>query len=138
MQIRRFTPEHHKQIHGQHTDLAGRAILRDARYFPAVEHEKPDQPSPDLPFLLEKPIGVISLHFEPHASMQEHSADHPILFLVISGHGKLRLGGPTGETESISTGDAILWPANLDHMVWTEDEALQGITIEMLNEDDPD
>lgn len=135
MLIRRFTPELHRQIPGQNIGMFGRAILRDERHFP--DSERSNQPTNDLPLLVEKPLGIVSLYIEAGGHMQEHSADHPILFIVISGRGKLRLGGPEGETEAISAGDAILWPPHLDHMVWTEDEAIQGIAIEMLAEEVP-
>jgi len=56
--------------------------------------------------------------------------DFHLLFLVISGKGYVRIGGPHGEVQQISTGDAVLRPANLDHTVWTEDEELQAIVID--------
>jgi transposase len=30
----------------------------------------------------------------------------------------------------VSAGDAVLWPAKLDHMVWTEEEPLAAIVID--------
>jgi quercetin dioxygenase-like cupin family protein len=73
---------------------------------------------------------VVAMYLEPHGSMDEHSAQVPILFLVIGGSGFVRIGGPDGETRKVFAGDAILWPAGLDHIVWTEDEALQAIVID--------
>jgi len=49
---------------------------------------------------------------------------------VISGKGFVRIGGSNGEVRSISTGDAVLWPAKLEHTIWTEDEELQAIVID--------
>lgn len=31
---------------------------------------------------------------------------------------------------SVVADDAVLWPANLDHKVWTEDESLDAITVD--------
>jgi quercetin dioxygenase-like cupin family protein len=73
---------------------------------------------------------VVAMYFEPHASIDEHSAEVPILFLVIGRKGFVRIGGPNGEVQPISTGDAVLWPAKLKHTVWTEDEDLQAIVID--------
>jgi len=42
----------------------------------------------------------------------------------------VRTSGPTGETRNVSGGDDVLWPAGLDHMVWTEDEPLEAIVID--------
>ncbi|MDQ2904424.1 MAG: cupin domain-containing protein [Ktedonobacteraceae bacterium] len=74
------------------------------------------------------------MYFEPHASMEEHSADHPILFLAISGRGHVRIGGPVGETREIQANEAVLWPAHADHTVWTGDEALHAIVINIPQE----
>jgi uncharacterized protein YjlB len=43
----------------------------------------------------------------------------------------VRIGGPAGETQAIEAGDAILWPAGIDHTVWTEASPLQAIVINM-------
>lgn len=73
---------------------------------------------------------VAALYLEAGGSMDEHSAEVPILFLVMRGKGFVRVGGPGGETRSVAAGDAVLWPAHLDHMVWTESEALEAIIID--------
>src|SRR6266702_3534532 len=106
MQIRRFFSDLKTKIPGGHPGLYG------------------------LPILLNRPMSVVAMYLEPHGAMDEHSAEVPILFLVTSGRGFVRLGGPNGETQSVSAGDAVLWPARLDHMVWTEDEPLVAIVID--------
>jgi quercetin dioxygenase-like cupin family protein len=83
-----------------------------------------------LPILLNRPMIVVAMYFEPHSSMDEHSADVPILFIVTRGRGFVRIGGPSGETREVSAGDAVLWPAGLDHTVWTEDEPLEAIVVD--------
>ena len=82
-----------------------------------------------MPLLLDADMQVEAMYFDPHASIEEHAADHPVLFLVISGKGTVRIGGPTGETRAIEAGDAVLWPAHIDHTVWTDDEPLDAIVI---------
>jgi quercetin dioxygenase-like cupin family protein len=61
-----------------------------------------------LPLLLEAGFQVEVMYFDPQASMEEHAADHPILFLVIQGQGHVRIGGPDGETCEVQAGDAVL------------------------------
>jgi len=82
-----------------------------------------------LPILLNRPLLVVAMYLEPHGSMDEHAAAEPILFLIMHGKGLVRIGGPTGEARRVTAGDAVLWPARLDHKVWTEDEPLEAILI---------
>jgi quercetin dioxygenase-like cupin family protein len=63
------------------------------------------------PILLKRDMLVVTMYLEPHGSMDEHSAQVPILFLVIGGSGFVRIGGPDGETRKVFAGDAVLWPA---------------------------
>jgi quercetin dioxygenase-like cupin family protein len=72
------------------------------------------------------------MYFEPHAHLDEHSAPHPILFLAMEGSGTVRLGGPQGEARLVTAGDAVLWPADIDHTVWTEDQELSAIVINLF------
>jgi quercetin dioxygenase-like cupin family protein len=82
-----------------------------------------------LPLLLNVPMQVEAMYFDPHATLDEHSAPNHIILVVIAGSGFVRLGGPNGETQPIRAGDAILWPAGLDHTVWTEDQSMQAIVV---------
>jgi len=44
------------------------------------------------PVLVDRPTGVVALHFGQNAEIDEHTADEPILFLVVSGNGFVRIG----------------------------------------------
>jgi mannose-6-phosphate isomerase-like protein (cupin superfamily) len=69
--------------------------------------------------------------FDSHLFYREECAcDVCFLFLVIGGKGFVRIGGPNSEVQPISAGDAVLWPARVDHTVWTEDDELQAIVID--------
>ena len=129
MQIRRFSSDLKRKIPGNHPGLYGVMIQLNQAQVPPEKQEELARRFNGLPFLLDAQIQVEAMYFEPHASMEEHSADHPILFLVISGRGSLRLGGPAGETREIQSGDAALWPAHIEHAVWTEEEELYAIVI---------
>jgi quercetin dioxygenase-like cupin family protein len=83
-----------------------------------------------LPILLDRPMIVVAMYFDPHGAMEEHSAPVPVLFLVTGGRGFVRIGGPDGETRAVTAGDAVLWPAGVDHTVWTEGEPLAAIVVD--------
>ncbi|HLI71138.1 MAG TPA: cupin domain-containing protein [Ktedonobacteraceae bacterium] len=129
MQVRRFSPDLKVKIPGNHPGLYGVLIqLPRERILPEKQEEFAKRFN-GLPLLLDAALQVEVMYFEPHASMEEHSADHPILFLVVYGQGIVRIGGPAGETREARSGDAILWPAHTDHAVWTGDEELHAIVI---------
>lgn len=130
MQVRRFSPDLKTKIPGGHKGLYAVPIEFDAASIPMERKEELAQRTNGLPLLLNRSMSVVAMYVEPHGAMDEHSADVPILFLVTCGRGFVRIGGPNGETRTVIAGDAVLWPVGLDHMVWTEDEALDAIVIE--------
>jgi quercetin dioxygenase-like cupin family protein len=130
MQIRRFSADLKTKIPGGHTGLYGVPIQLDSATLFTQNTEELAQRLNGLPILLNRPMIVVAMYLEPHASMDEHSADVPVLFLVIRGQGFVRIGGPDGESRTISAGEAVLWPAGVDHTVWTEDDELQAIVID--------
>ena len=130
MHIRRFSADLKTKIPDRHPGVYGVPIQLDSDQLFTQNKEEIAQHLNGLPILLDRPMIVVAMYFEPHASIDEHSADVPILFLVIGGKGFVRIGGSNGEVHSISTGDAVLWPAKLEHTVWTEDEELQAIVID--------
>ena len=93
-----------------------------------------------VPIILDQPIAVFGLFFDVQAALDEHSAEYPILLLVIGGSGYVRIGGPNAPAERVHAGYAVLWPANTLHVAWTNGEPMQAITIEFpaLYEDAPD
>ena len=130
MQIRRFSADLKTKIPGGHPGLYGVPIQLDSTQLPTQNMEELARRVNGLPILLNRPMLVVAMYLEPHASMDEHSSDVPILFLVTQGRGFVRIGGPTGETQSVTAGDAILWPAGLEHKIWTEYETLDAIVID--------
>jgi quercetin dioxygenase-like cupin family protein len=130
MQIRRFSADLKTKIPGRYPGVYGVPIQLDSAHLFTQHTEEIAQRLNGLPILLDRPMNVVAMYFEPHASIDEHSSDVPILFLVIGGKGFVRIGGPNGEVQPISIGDAVLWPAGIDHTTWTEDEELQAIVID--------
>jgi len=105
-------------------------IQFDATSVPVERREELARRTSGLPLLLNRSMSVVAMYVEPHGAMNEHSADVPILFLVMRGRGFVRIGGSDGETRAMTAGEAVLWPVGLDHTVWTEDESLDAIVIE--------
>ncbi len=133
MQIRRFSPDLKTKVPGGqagHPGLYGVPIHLDGAHLPTQDLDALAERLNGLPIILDRALLVTALYFEAHAQMDEHSAEQPILFLVIGGRGVVRIGGPEGEARMVTAGDAVLFPAGVDHGVWTEGEALQAIVIE--------
>ena len=132
MQVRRFSSDLKQKIPGNHPGLYGVMIQRHEDQISPEKQEELARRFNGLPLLMNAHVQVEAMYFEPHASMEEHAAEHPILFLVIHGSGSLRLGGPAGETRQLQAGDAVLWPAQCEHTVWTDDEELEAIVINLF------
>ena len=130
MHIRRFSEDLKSKVPGGHPGIYTVPIQIDSSSIPPSRLDEYSKRVNGLPILLDRPLEVVAMYLEPGARMDEHSADVPILFLVTGGSGFVRLGGPEGETRAISAGDAVLWPAQLEHMVWTGNDAMQAIVLE--------
>jgi quercetin dioxygenase-like cupin family protein len=81
------------------------------------------------PIVLHRPTTVVALYLAPHGVLHEHAAPEPILFLVTAGGGHMRVGGPQGDDGEVVAGDAVLWPANVLHGVWTDEAPLHAIVV---------
>lgn len=136
MQVRRFTADLKTKIPSGHPGLYGVPIQFDSAELPTQDMDKLARDLNGLPILLNRPMLVVAMYLDPHGYMDEHSADEPILILVMRGNGFVRVGGPGGETHSVTAGEAVLWPGELDHKVWTEDEPLEFILIHGPSERD--
>jgi len=130
MQIRRFSADLKTKLPGGHPGVYAVLIQIDSAGMSPQSRDDLARRANGLPILLNRPMLVVAMYFEPHASIDEHSALVPILFLVTGGSGFVRIGGPTGETQPIQAGDAVLWPVGLDHTVWTEAEPMQAMVID--------
>jgi quercetin dioxygenase-like cupin family protein len=135
MQVRRFSPDLKVKIPGGHPGLYGTMIAMNRETL----HARPNLEAfaayvHGLPLELDAPVQVEAMYFEPQARLDEHSAPHPILFIVVEGSGMVRMGGPDGEAQRVTAGDAVVWPPEVDHTVWTEDERLSAIVINLMLE----
>ena len=129
MQIRRFNEDQKVSIPGNHSGMFGVPIQIDRLLITAENEETIAQRFHGMPILLDTDLQVEMMYFDPHGFMEEHATDHPILVVAIQGQGLVRIGGPQGETCNIMAGEAILWPANTAHTIWTEGNTLQVLVI---------
>ncbi len=90
-----------------------------------------------LPLLLDQPASVILLSFEQGGAIDEHDAGHDIVFIVVSGGGFTRVGGPAAPEVAVAPGDAILWPPHVPHVAWTTDTPMLAISIEYADASSP-
>jgi quercetin dioxygenase-like cupin family protein len=136
VRVKRFSPDQKVKIPGGHPGLYGMLIAMNREIMAAThpDLEAFAQRVHGLPFALDTRVMVEAMYFEPQARLDEHSAPHDILFIVIVGSGSLRLGGPQGETRVLSAGDAVIWPAGIDHLVWTDGEPLSAIVINLFDD----
>jgi quercetin dioxygenase-like cupin family protein len=131
MQIRRFSSDMQTTVPGNHVGLSAVPILLGRAIAPSLDTAQMAARFHGMPTLIDGAASVAALYFAPHARMEEHSNPRNTLCLVLRGAGWLRIGGPEGETQRVQAGDAVLWPPEIDHMLWTEDAELDAIVIEL-------
>jgi hypothetical protein len=70
---------------------------------------------------------VAELALQAHSSVAPHSNANLAYLLVIEGGGFVQVGG---ETARVAAGEAVVWPPDVDHAVWTELTPLRAIVVE--------
>ena len=74
---------------------------------------------------------VAELALKPNAAIAPHSNPNLTYFLVIEGGGFVQVGD---ERARVAAGEAVVWPPNVDHAVWTELTPLRAIVVEFALE----
>lgn len=137
MQVKRFSPDVKVKIPDDSPGVYGMLIAMRGKVMRA-SHPDLDAFAAQvrgLPLALDAPVTVEAMYFEPHARLHEHSTPHRILFLVTDGSGTVRLGGSGGEARDVTAGDAVLWPAGVDHTVWTGDARLTAVVVNLFGDE---
>lgn len=130
IQIRKFGPEVKTPGHRPGaTGVSGVVVQLPREADTQLSAEEMARRFKGQPIVMNREDRVTVLYFDPHGEIDEHDAREPILFVVIGGSGFVRLGGPDGETVEVHPGDALLWPKQVLHKVWTDDDPLQAIVI---------
>ena len=58
--------------------------------------------------------------------MREHAGSEAILCVCVEGQGFVRVGD---QTSDLKANEAVVWPAQKMHQVWTEDSAMTILLI---------
>jgi quercetin dioxygenase-like cupin family protein len=78
--------------------------------------------------------GVVSEYaFARGARIESHSNPNTTYFIVIEGGGWVSIGD---ERSRVAAGEAIVWPANIEHAAWTDHSPMRVFIVEFAGEDD--
>jgi quercetin dioxygenase-like cupin family protein len=72
-------------------------------------------------------IVVANLKFAPGASIDEHAAPIEIDVLCLDGQGFVSIDG---QSSPIRAGERVVWPAGVNHRLWTEHHAMETLMVE--------
>jgi quercetin dioxygenase-like cupin family protein len=103
-----------------------------------VGHRRPDGPPGTIgvsgQVIHSDARGVVSeLAFARRAVIERHSNPNTSWFVVIEGGGYVQVGE---EQARVAAGEAVLWPAGVDHAAWTEHVEMRAFVIEFAGSDD--
>lgn len=76
---------------------------------------------------------VTELAFARGARIEAHSNPNTTWLIVIEGGGWVSVGD---ERSRVAAGEAVLWPANVDHAAWTDQSQMRSFVVEFAGEDD--
>ena len=76
---------------------------------------------------------VAELALKPHATLAAHSNPNLAYLLIIEGGGFVQVGD---ERARVAAGDAVVWPPNVVHTVWTELTPMRAIVVEFAAHDE--
>jgi quercetin dioxygenase-like cupin family protein len=110
----------------------------EVRHFGAGSRRRPDGPSGttrvEAQVIHSDARGVVAeLAFDRRARIALHSNPNTTWFCVIEGGGYVQVGD---EQRLVAAGEAILWPADVDHAAWTLQTQMRAIVVELAGPDD--
>jgi quercetin dioxygenase-like cupin family protein len=74
-------------------------------------------------------IAIANLRFLPNATIDEHSAPFDIDVICIAGEGFASVGD---QTSIFQAGQRLVWPAGVNHRLWTEASEMETLMIERI------
>jgi quercetin dioxygenase-like cupin family protein len=72
-------------------------------------------------------IVIANLKFAANATIDEHSAPHEVDVICLDGEGFVSVGG---ESFSIRAGERVVWPAGVNHCLWTQGVPMETLMVE--------
>jgi quercetin dioxygenase-like cupin family protein len=76
---------------------------------------------------------VAELAFSRGARIEPHSNPNTTYFVVIEGGGWVAVGE---ERVRVAAGEAVVWPADVDHAAWTDYTPMRAFVVEFAGADD--
>ena len=76
---------------------------------------------------------VAELAFARRATMDTHSSPNSAWLVIVEGGGWVQVGE---ERARVAAGEAVLWPADIEHAAWTELSEMRAFVIEFAGADD--
>jgi quercetin dioxygenase-like cupin family protein len=73
-------------------------------------------------------VGLALLRFGERAKIHEHAGPNDTLVSCLAGEGFTSVGG---ETAPIRSGERVLWPAGVEHGLWTEGMTMVTLMCEL-------
>ncbi|MEX1253683.1 MAG: cupin domain-containing protein [Dehalococcoidia bacterium] len=74
-------------------------------------------------------LAVAMLRFGPDGTIHEHAAGWDIDVVCLEGRGVTSVDG---DSEAISKGQSVRWPAGTQHRLWTEEDNMVTLMIEHI------
>ena len=72
-------------------------------------------------------ISIANLKFSSSATIDEHSAAFDIDVICLAGEGFVSVGN---ESAHFRSGDRVVWPAGVNHRLWTEGTEMETLMVE--------
>jgi quercetin dioxygenase-like cupin family protein len=72
-------------------------------------------------------IVIAGLRLAPGATIDEHCAPFDIDVVCLDGQGFVSIGG---ESSPFSAGERVVWPAGINHRLWTAGCAMETLMVE--------
>src|SRR5512140_628720 len=76
---------------------------------------------------------IAELAFSRRASMDLHSSPNSAWLVIVEGGGWVRVAD---ERARVAAGEAVLWPAGVEHAAWTELSEMRAFVVEFAGADD--
>ena len=76
---------------------------------------------------------VAELAFARRAAMDVHSSPNSAWLVIVEGGGWVQVAD---ERARVAAGEAVLWPAGIEHAAWTELSEMRAFVVEFAGADD--